>query len=195
VTRYIGLAEFFWLAEQVTGLPTTTLVNASRVELADSALHAPQAGYGAEDFYPDIYDKSAVLTCRLAWNHPLPDGNKRAAWACLLLSVARIEITVLPGGSGVRMEYEVLSAEGGRVHDEHAVLARSPAGVVLITAHSHAGVVTVLDETERGASRPARAARHSRWPSAWKCPSPVAWCTRGRTRPRGRRSLSATWAR
>ena len=28
-----------------------------------------------------------MLTCRLAWNHPLPDGNKRAAWACLLLFV------------------------------------------------------------------------------------------------------------
>jgi death-on-curing protein len=24
-----------------------------------------------------------VLTCRLAWNHPLPDGNKRAAWVAL----------------------------------------------------------------------------------------------------------------
>jgi hypothetical protein len=34
------------LAEQVTGLDTTTLVKASRVELADSALHAPQAGFG-----------------------------------------------------------------------------------------------------------------------------------------------------
>jgi death-on-curing protein len=85
--RYLDLAEFFWLAEQVTGLDTTTLVKSSRVELADSALHAPQAGYGDEDFYPDLYDKAAVLTCRLAWNHPLPDGNKRAAWACLLLFV------------------------------------------------------------------------------------------------------------
>ena len=57
------------------------------MELADSALHAPQAGFGEEEFYPDPYDKAAVLTCRLAWNQPLPDGNKRAAWACLLLFV------------------------------------------------------------------------------------------------------------
>ena len=28
-----------------------------------------------------------MLTCRLAWNHPLPDGNKRAAWATLLMFV------------------------------------------------------------------------------------------------------------
>lgn len=35
----------------------------------------------------DIFDKAAVLTCRLAWNHPLPDGNKRAAWASLVMFV------------------------------------------------------------------------------------------------------------
>jgi hypothetical protein len=34
-----------------------------------------------------VYDKSAVLACRIAWNYPLPDGNKRAAWACLVLFV------------------------------------------------------------------------------------------------------------
>lgn len=28
-----------------------------------------------------------MLACRLAWNHPLPDGNKRAAWACLVLFI------------------------------------------------------------------------------------------------------------
>ena len=33
----------------------------------------------------DAVDKAAGLTCRLAWNHPLPDGNKRAAWASLVM--------------------------------------------------------------------------------------------------------------
>jgi death-on-curing protein len=84
VTRYISLAEYFWLAEQVTGLNAAVLIKAARVDLADSALHAPQAGFGDEEFYPDLVDKAAVLTCRLAWNHPLPDGNKRAAWAALV---------------------------------------------------------------------------------------------------------------
>ena len=65
MTRYLSLAEFLWLAEQVTGLDTTTLTKASRIDLADSALHAPQAGFGDQDFYPDPYDKAAVLTCRL----------------------------------------------------------------------------------------------------------------------------------
>ena len=87
MTRYLSLAEFWYLAEHVTGIDATTLVKASRVDLADSALHAPQAGFDDTDFYPDIYDKAAVLACRIAWNHPLPDGNKRAAWACLVLFI------------------------------------------------------------------------------------------------------------
>jgi death-on-curing protein len=87
VTRYLDLAEYLWLAEQVTGVDAATLAKASRVDLADSALHAPAAGFGDEDFYPDIYDKAAILCCRLAWNHPLPDGNKRASWAALLLFI------------------------------------------------------------------------------------------------------------
>ena len=88
MTRYLSLAEFWFLAEQITGVDAATLINASRVDLADSALHAPQAGFGVTDFYPDLYDKAAVLACRIAWNHPLPDGNKRAAWACLAMSTA-----------------------------------------------------------------------------------------------------------
>ncbi|HVF74767.1 MAG TPA: Fic family protein [Acidimicrobiales bacterium] len=55
MTRYLSLGEYVWLAEQVTGTEATVLA------------------------------KAAVLTCRLAWNHPLPDGNKRAAWASLVM--------------------------------------------------------------------------------------------------------------
>jgi len=87
VTRYITLAEYLWLAEQVTGTDAAVLAKASRVDLADSALAAPAAGFGAHEFYPDLCDKAAVLVCRLAWNHPLTDGNKRAAWAALVLFI------------------------------------------------------------------------------------------------------------
>lgn len=44
MTRYLTLAEYVWLAEQVTGVPAATLTKASRIELADSALDAPAAG-------------------------------------------------------------------------------------------------------------------------------------------------------
>lgn len=87
MTRYLDLAEYLWLSEQVTGVAAKVLAKSGRIDLADSALHAPRAGFGDEDFYPDIADKAAVLCWRLARNHPLPDGNKRAAWAALVLFI------------------------------------------------------------------------------------------------------------
>ena len=50
-------------------------------------LHASQAGFGDEEFYPEFVDKAAVLVARLTRNHPLPDGNKRAAWVTLRLFI------------------------------------------------------------------------------------------------------------
>jgi death-on-curing protein len=50
VTRYVSLAEYFWLAEQVTGVDADSLAKAARSDLADSALHTPEAGFGVTDF-------------------------------------------------------------------------------------------------------------------------------------------------
>ncbi len=105
MTRYLSLAEFWFLAEQVTGIDATTLLGASRVDLADSALHAPQAGFDDTDFYPDIVDKAAVLPCRIAWNHPLPDGNsvqRGRRWCCSSISTAA-------GGNPVSLTLMTLS--------------------------------------------------------------------------------------
>ncbi len=60
--RYLTLAEALTIAEAVTGLDFVMLAKASRLELLDSALHAPEAGFGDEDFYPDVEQKAAVLT-------------------------------------------------------------------------------------------------------------------------------------
>jgi death-on-curing protein len=56
--------------------------------LLDSALHAPQAGFGDTEFYPQFADKAAVLVVRITRNHPLPDGNKRLAWQSLTMFCA-----------------------------------------------------------------------------------------------------------
>ena len=81
--EYLDLTDYVAIAGEVTGLDVTTLIKASRLDLADSALHAPSAGVGDEDFYPDFVDKAAVLVVRLVKNHPLLDGNKRAGWVAL----------------------------------------------------------------------------------------------------------------
>jgi hypothetical protein len=63
---------------------------------------------------------------------------------------ARVVVTPLPGGSGVALDYEILSPENGRVHDEHSVLARTARGVVLTVSHAHAALAAVLQEAEPG---------------------------------------------
>jgi death-on-curing protein len=80
---YLDLADYLAIAAEATGLEVDTLMRVARLGLAESALHAPAAGFGETEFYPDFADKAAVLAVRLAKNHPLPDGNKRAAWVSL----------------------------------------------------------------------------------------------------------------
>lgn len=118
MTRYLDLGEFFWLAEQVTGIEAGTLVGVSRADLADSALHAPAAGFGEKDFYPDLIDKAAVLCCRLAWNHPLPDGNKRAAWASLVMFIDLNDGRWIPDPPDVDEAEEAMLAIAAHTVDE-----------------------------------------------------------------------------
>jgi len=86
--RYLTLAEAVMIAEAVTGIEAATLTRVSRLELLDSALHAPQAGFGEVEFPPEFVDKAAVLVVRIARNHPLPDGSKRLAWQSLTVFCA-----------------------------------------------------------------------------------------------------------
>ncbi len=98
MTRHLSLAEFWYLAEHVTGIKAATLIKASRVELADSALHAPQAGFGDTDFYPDLYDKAAV---RVGSRGTIrcPTATSGAAWdasCCSSTSTAGHGTTRIP---------------------------------------------------------------------------------------------------
>jgi death on curing protein len=77
--RYPTLEDYLHTAAYVLDLPVETVIKATRIELAESALHAPQAGWGDVEFYPHFAMKAAVLLVRLAKNHALPDGNKRTA--------------------------------------------------------------------------------------------------------------------
>jgi death on curing protein len=43
----------------------------------------PKRASVARSSTPQFIDKAAVLTVRIARNHPLLDGNKRLAWAVL----------------------------------------------------------------------------------------------------------------
>ena len=87
--RYLDLADFLLIAEAVLHIPAEDLTRVGRLELAESALHAPAAEYGGFEFYPDLARKTAVLASRVIGNHPLPDGNKRVGYLCALEFVVR----------------------------------------------------------------------------------------------------------
>ncbi len=110
---YLSLDDYLVIAAEVTGQTVPTLVNATNTAMADSALHAPAASFGGEDFYPDFVDKAAVLIVRLAKNHPLPDGNKRAAWVSLRVFVALNGWTIDPYPAVDEAEAAVLAIASG----------------------------------------------------------------------------------
>lgn len=47
--------------------------------LIDSAVARPQASFGGQDLYTNIFDKAAALLQSLLKNPPFVDGNKRTA--------------------------------------------------------------------------------------------------------------------
>ena len=83
IVEYLDLADYVGIAAEVTGLDEAIVLKIANLVLADSALHAPSAEFGGEEFYPDLVTKAALLLVRLAKNHPLPDGNKRVAWVAM----------------------------------------------------------------------------------------------------------------
>ncbi|HWF49768.1 MAG TPA: type II toxin-antitoxin system death-on-curing family toxin [Solirubrobacteraceae bacterium] len=89
VWRYLELADYLVIAEAILQVPAETLARLNRLDLADSALNAPSAGFGDVERYTTFEAKAAVLCSRLVKNHPLPDGNKRAAFLSLLEFVSR----------------------------------------------------------------------------------------------------------
>ena len=62
----------------VCGLSLCAGGNGLAASLVPSAVFV-QAGFGDQDFYPDLIDKAAVLTCHLAWNHPYRTETREPA--------------------------------------------------------------------------------------------------------------------
>jgi death-on-curing protein len=59
--RYPSLEDYLHTTAFVLDLPLETIVKAVRLDLAESALHAPQAAWGGVEFYPSFPMKTAVL--------------------------------------------------------------------------------------------------------------------------------------
>ena len=87
--RYLDLADYLLVAEAVLGVDAEDIARFAGIALAESALHAPAAGFGDVEFHPGVERKAAVLLHHLVRNHALPDGNKRVGYLCMLEFLAR----------------------------------------------------------------------------------------------------------
>lgn len=71
-----------------------------------------------------------------------------------LVGAARISVSVLPGGAGVSLDYEIFNALAPgpvRGHAEHTLVGRADDGTtMMVIAHTHGEAITLLRETERG---------------------------------------------
>lgn len=88
MTAYPDLRDYCEIAAELLGTTPEQIARLPRIGLADSALASPRAGFGEHDAYPTLIQKAAVLIDHLARNHPLPDGNKRAAFLTVWLFMA-----------------------------------------------------------------------------------------------------------
>jgi death on curing protein len=86
----IDVSDCLVVAEAVTGLDATILGRTPHiVARVESALAAPFVEPGGVEAYPGLAMKAAVLCSRLLRNHPLPDGNKRVAYLCMIELIRR----------------------------------------------------------------------------------------------------------
>jgi death-on-curing protein len=73
------IGDLLLVAERLLGIDARRLKLIVNVPAAESALAAPFAGIADQMFYEHPVQRAAILASRLIRNHPLPDGNKRAA--------------------------------------------------------------------------------------------------------------------
>jgi death on curing protein len=121
--EYLDLGDFLVIAEEVLGVPADDIASASRLDLAESALHAPAAAFGDLDFYADLATKAAVLCARIVKNHPLVDGNKRVGFVCMIEFLLRNGCTWTPppGDEDGEVSASVIWELAGNSGDHEAI--------------------------------------------------------------------------
>jgi death-on-curing protein len=82
---YPELGDYGQIAAGLLGTSPREVEQLPRIDRIEAALASPRVRFGANDAYPTLIEKAAVLIDRLAPNRPLPDANKRSALLTLRL--------------------------------------------------------------------------------------------------------------
>jgi death-on-curing protein len=110
MNEQVDLAEFLVIAERILGADAKALKAAARLDAAESALAAPFVGFGDTLFYPDPAQRAAIVCSRIIRNHPLPDGNKRTGYLCMLIQLERAGLTFTHPEGGQDETADVIEA-------------------------------------------------------------------------------------
>jgi len=122
MNEQINLAEFLLVAERVLGVDAEKLKSAAKLDSAESALAAPFIGFGEARFYPDPAQRAAVVCSRIIRNHPLPDGNKRTGYLCMLIQLDRAGLAFEHPSGGQDETADVIEAlAAGELSEEKFV--------------------------------------------------------------------------
>jgi death-on-curing protein len=76
----LTVEDLLLIAEVTIGQPAVRDVG-----LLDSAAHRPQASAFGKEAYPALHEKAGALLEAVVRNHALVDGNKRLAWAAVVV--------------------------------------------------------------------------------------------------------------
>lgn len=94
------------IARQLGGEPRVRDIG-----LLESAVFRPQATFGGQDLYPDLFSKVAALGHSLIRNHPFVDGNKRAGYAAMRMML-KLNGLDLHASEDARFKFVVAIAAG-----------------------------------------------------------------------------------
>ncbi|CAL9459751.1 type II toxin-antitoxin system death-on-curing family toxin [Streptomyces sp. enrichment culture] len=120
MTRYLSVGETRTIARIAFGGGEPGMREPG---LFESAVRRPRARMFGEQAYTDLHEQAAALLHALATNHPLVDGNKRAAWlaAATFLRVNGVDLE----GCDQDAAYElVVAVAAGELSDVGEIAGR-----------------------------------------------------------------------
>ena len=82
--RYLYPKQVLYLYQEIIKQSGGT-VGLRDAGLLESAVYRPQASFGGQDLYPDLFSKAAALGHSIILNHPFVDGNKRIGFEAMRL--------------------------------------------------------------------------------------------------------------
>lgn len=85
------------------------------IGLLHSAIAMPQASFGGEALYIDLFEMAAAYLYHIVQNHPFLDGNKRVGTATAIIFLAMNDIEIEADQNGlVNLTLAVARGEAGK---------------------------------------------------------------------------------